>query len=54
MATEPIEELWGQWQREELSPERAIGQLLQHLLLIKWELEQLKQRPSKGSTEKKA
>ena len=54
MATEPLEELWSRWQQEKLPPEQAIGQILQHLLIIKMELERLKRPPSKGAGEKKA
>ena len=44
MAEEPLEELWGLWQQEKLGQERAIGQILQHLLLLKREIERLKKR----------
>jgi hypothetical protein len=54
MATEPLEELWGQWQQQKLEQERAIGQMLQHLLIIKLEIERLKRRQSGHSSDKKA
>jgi hypothetical protein len=53
MAAEPLEELWSLWQQEKLERDRAIGQMLQHLLILKWEVERLKQRQGKGPKDKK-
>ena len=34
MSTLPPDDLLGRWKREELSPEQAIGQLLQYLVQL--------------------
>ncbi len=52
MAMENLEKLWSEWQQNKLENERAIGQLLQHLIVLKGEIERLKQRPAKGSSDK--
>jgi hypothetical protein len=37
----PVEELLNRWAREELTVEQAIGQILQHLVRLKKEIESL-------------
>jgi hypothetical protein len=37
----PVEELLNRWAREELTVEQAIGQILQHLVRLKQELDAL-------------
>jgi hypothetical protein len=37
----PVEELLNRWAREELAVEQAIGQILQHLVRLKHELDAL-------------
>jgi hypothetical protein len=54
MAIDPLEQLWGEWLQEKLGQERAIGQILQHLLVIKLEIERLKQQERKGPADKTA
>jgi hypothetical protein len=47
---ESLEKLWGEWLQDKLEHERAIGQMLQHLIVLKGEVERLKQRPAKDSS----
>jgi hypothetical protein len=37
----PVEELLNRWAREELTVEQAIGQILQHLVRLRQEIEAL-------------
>jgi hypothetical protein len=37
----PVEELLNRWAREELTVEQAVGQILQHLVRLKHELDAL-------------
>ena len=53
MATESVEELWRLWQQEKLPPEKAIGQILQHLLIIVMEYVSLKRRVAKLEAQRK-
>jgi hypothetical protein len=53
MAMETLEKLWSDWLQNKLENERAIGQLLQHLMILKGEVDRLKQRPPKESSEPK-
>ena len=48
MAMYPPQELLGRWQREQLTVEQAIGQLLQHLLALEKQLNELKRRLPKS------
>jgi hypothetical protein len=53
MATEPVEELWSLWQQEKLPPDKAIGQILQHLLIMVMEYVSLKRRVAKLEAQQK-
>jgi len=53
MAMYPIRELWGRWQREHLTVEQAIGQILQHLLALEKQLAELKRQRPKSPPKKK-
>jgi hypothetical protein len=37
-----LEKLWSEWLQEKLGNERAIGQMLQHLMILRSEIEQLR------------
>ena len=52
MATYSLQELLNRWQREDLTVEQTIGQLLQHLLTFEKEILNLKQRLNKLSSKK--
>jgi hypothetical protein len=42
MSLDPLEKLWSEWLQEKLGQERAIGQILQHLLILQSEIKQLR------------
>ena len=42
MSLDPLEKLWSEWLQEKLGQERAIGQMLQHLLIMQSEIKQLR------------
>jgi hypothetical protein len=42
MSLDPLEKLWSEWLQEKLGQKRAIGQMLQHLMILKSEIEQLR------------
>ena len=49
----PLDELLSRWQRERLTVEQAIGQILQHLLALEKQLGDLKRRLPKSPPKKK-
>jgi hypothetical protein len=53
MAVEPLEQLWSQWLQEKLTQERAVGQMLQHLLVQQSEIARLKTQLARLSRQKK-
>jgi hypothetical protein len=55
MSLDPLEKLWSEWLQEKLPQERAIGQMLQHLLILKSEIERLRfQLNRRPGSDKKA
>jgi hypothetical protein len=44
VSTHPMDEMLRQWGRGELSPEQAIGHLMQHLAMVQDQLERLRGR----------
>jgi hypothetical protein len=44
MSAEPPQKLLAKWQQDDLTPEQAIGQILQHLAAIYKLLDDLKQQ----------
>jgi hypothetical protein len=52
MAEYPLRELLSLWQRERLTVEQIIGQILQHLLALEKQLGDLKRRLPKSPPKK--
>jgi hypothetical protein len=53
MGLDPLEKLWSEWLQDKLENERAIGQMLQHLMILRSEVDRLKRQRGKETDQDK-